>query len=92
MSRLIRAVEKDDGKRSAAALQALRHTGIRVGGLSDLRLSNIRIADRKRFRAKDRLAWEAHKAGCWPVRQMRSASLHHHGLLTFGLSGTPVRC
>jgi site-specific recombinase XerD len=45
--RLIRQAERDGSKRNLAILQLLRHTGIRVGELCQLRLSDITISERK---------------------------------------------
>jgi site-specific recombinase XerD len=47
VDRLVRAVEKDTSKRNLAIVQALRHTGLRVGELCALRLSDIAISERK---------------------------------------------
>jgi len=51
VDKLIRMAEKDatdgPGKRNLAILVTLRHTGLRVGELCDLRLSDVLIAERK---------------------------------------------
>jgi site-specific recombinase XerD len=47
MDRLLGAAEKDENKRNLAVLQLLRHTGIRVGELAALRLSDVEISERK---------------------------------------------
>ncbi|HEY7065630.1 MAG TPA: tyrosine-type recombinase/integrase [Chloroflexota bacterium] len=47
VDRLIREVEQSGNKRDAALLQLLRHTGIRVGELVALRLSDVTLTERK---------------------------------------------
>jgi len=51
VDKLIRMAEKDatdgPGKRNLAILVTLRHTGLRVGELCDLRLSDVLISERK---------------------------------------------
>lgn len=47
VDRLIRMAEHSKNKRDLAILQLLRHTGIRVGELAALRLSDIEISERK---------------------------------------------
>src|SRR5215212_9646968 len=47
VDRLIREVEQSGNKRDLALLQVLRHTGIRVGELVALRLSDVSISERK---------------------------------------------
>lgn len=47
VDRLIRMAEKDENKRNLAILQALRHTGIRVGELCALKQSDVVIFERK---------------------------------------------
>jgi site-specific recombinase XerD len=47
VDKLIRAVQKDENKRNLAILLTLRHTGIRIGELAALRLSDIEISERK---------------------------------------------
>jgi len=45
--RLIRAAEQDGNKRNLAIVLTLRHTGLRVGELCALRLSDLTISERK---------------------------------------------
>jgi site-specific recombinase XerD len=45
--RLLRAVQKDGGKRDIAIVQMLRHSGLRVGELCDLALEDVEISKRK---------------------------------------------
>ena len=47
VDRLLREVEQDGNKRDLAMLQVLRHTGIRVGELTALRLADVAISERK---------------------------------------------
>src|SRR6266446_624962 len=47
IARLLREAERDENKRNLAILQVLRHTGIRIGELAALRLSDIEISERK---------------------------------------------
>src|ERR687886_3016189 len=47
VDRLIREAEKAGNKRNLAILQLLRHTGLRVGELCNLRLCDIRKSERK---------------------------------------------
>src|SRR5919199_850435 len=47
VDRLIREAEKEGNKRNLAILLTLRHTGLRVGELCNLRLGDIRISERK---------------------------------------------
>jgi site-specific recombinase XerD len=47
VDRLIREAEQGGNKRDLALLQVLRHTGIRVGELTALRLSDVSISERK---------------------------------------------
>jgi site-specific recombinase XerD len=47
VDRLIRQVEQSSNKRDLAILQLLRHTGIRVGELTALRLSDVTVSERK---------------------------------------------
>src|ERR671933_2342569 len=47
VDRLLREAEKAGNKRNLAILQLLRHTGLRVGELCNLRLSDISISERK---------------------------------------------
>jgi integrase/recombinase XerD len=47
VDRLIRAAERSQNKRNIAVLKMLRHTGLRVGELCSLRLSDIRTSERK---------------------------------------------
>ena len=47
VARLLREAERDENKRNLAILQVLRHTGIRIGELAALRLSDIEISERK---------------------------------------------
>src|SRR5918911_2244381 len=47
VDRLLREAEKAGNKRNLAILLLLRHTGLRVGELCNLRLSDIRISERK---------------------------------------------
>src|SRR3954462_11379415 len=44
---LIREVEQSGNKRDLAVLQVLRHTGIRVGELTALRLPDVTLGERK---------------------------------------------
>src|SRR2546423_14020959 len=48
IDRLLREAEEAGNKRNLAILLLLRHTGLRVGELCNLRLSDIRISERKR--------------------------------------------
>lgn len=45
--RLLRAAQKDGGKRDIAIIQVLRHTGLRVGELCALELEDIEMSARK---------------------------------------------
>ena len=47
LDRLLRAAEQDGNKRNLAILLTLRHTGVRVGELCNLRLRDIAISERK---------------------------------------------
>src|SRR4051795_399241 len=47
VDRLIREVEQSGNKRDLAMLQVLRHTGIRVGELTALRLADVTLGERK---------------------------------------------
>ena len=47
VDRLIREAQKAGNKRNLAIVQLLRHTGLRVGELCSLRLSDIRTSERK---------------------------------------------
>jgi site-specific recombinase XerD len=47
VDRLIRMAERSGKKRDLAILQVLRHTGLRVGELCDLRLDDIDLSERK---------------------------------------------
>jgi site-specific recombinase XerD len=47
LDRLLRAAEQDGNKRNLAILLLLRHTGVRVGELCNLRLTDIAISERK---------------------------------------------
>jgi integrase/recombinase XerD len=47
VDRLIRQVEQSSNKRDLAILQLLRHTGIRVGELTALRLGDVTLSERK---------------------------------------------
>jgi integrase/recombinase XerD len=47
VDRLIREVEQSGNKRDLAVLQVLRHTGIRVGELTALRLADVTLSERK---------------------------------------------
>ncbi len=47
LDRLLRAAEQDGNKRNLAILLTLRHTGLRVGELCNLRLGDITISERK---------------------------------------------
>jgi site-specific recombinase XerD len=47
VDKLLRAVERYGGKRDQAILSTLRHTGLRVGELTALRLADVAIAERK---------------------------------------------
>jgi site-specific recombinase XerD len=47
VDRLIREAEKAGNKRNLAIMHLLRHTGVGVGELCNLRLSDIRISERK---------------------------------------------
>jgi site-specific recombinase XerD len=47
VDRLLREAEKAGNKRNLAILLTLRHTGLRVGELCNLRLGDIRISERK---------------------------------------------
>src|SRR3954451_10038934 len=47
VDRFIREVEQSGNKRDLAVLQVLRHTGIRVGELTALRLSDVTLSERK---------------------------------------------
>src|SRR5918911_340764 len=47
VDRLLRAAERDENKRNLAILQTLRHTGLRIGELAALRLSDVEISERK---------------------------------------------
>ena len=47
VDRLVRMAERSGRKRDLALLQVLRHTGIRVGELCDLRLDDVDVSERK---------------------------------------------
>jgi site-specific recombinase XerD len=47
VDRLVRMAERSGKKRDLAIMQTLRHTGLRVGELCDLRLDDIDLSDRK---------------------------------------------
>jgi site-specific recombinase XerD len=47
VDKLIREAEKEQNKRNLAVVLTLRHTGIRVGELCNLRLADISISERK---------------------------------------------
>jgi site-specific recombinase XerD len=47
IARLLREAERDENKRNLAILQVLRHTGIRIGELAALRLSDVETSERK---------------------------------------------
>src|SRR5215217_2725144 len=47
VDKLLRAAERYGGKRDQAILSTLRHTGLRVGELTALRLADVAIAERK---------------------------------------------
>ncbi len=47
VDRLVRMAERSGKKRDLAILQVLRHTGIRVGELCDLRLADVDVSERK---------------------------------------------
>ena len=47
VDRLVRMAERSGKKRDLALLQVLRHTGIRVGELCDLRLDDVDVSERK---------------------------------------------
>ncbi len=47
LDRLLRAAEQDGNKRNLAILLTLRHTGLRVGELCNLRLGDVSISERK---------------------------------------------
>jgi site-specific recombinase XerD len=47
VDRLVRMAERSGKKRDLALLQTLRHTGLRVGELCDLRLDDIDLSDRR---------------------------------------------
>jgi site-specific recombinase XerD len=47
VAHLLREAERDENKRNLAILQVLRHTGIRIGELAALRLTDIEISERK---------------------------------------------
>jgi site-specific recombinase XerD len=47
VDRLIREAEQGGNKRDLAVLQVLRHTGIRVGELTALRLADVTLSERK---------------------------------------------
>jgi site-specific recombinase XerD len=47
VDRLMRQVERDGSKRDLAILAVLRHTGLRVSELTDLRLSDASLSERK---------------------------------------------
>src|SRR5918912_427611 len=47
VDRLIRQAEQGSNKRDLAILQVLRHTGIRVGELTALRIADVTISERK---------------------------------------------
>jgi integrase/recombinase XerD len=47
VDKLLRAAKRHGGKRDRAILATLRHTGIRVGELTNLRLNDVAISERK---------------------------------------------
>src|SRR5712691_738519 len=47
VDKLIREAEKEQNKRNLAVILTLRHTGIRVGELCNLRLADISLSERK---------------------------------------------
>ena len=47
VDRLVRMAERSGKKRDLALLQVLRHTGIRVGELCDLRIDDVDVSERK---------------------------------------------
>lgn len=47
VDKLLREAEKDQNKRNLAVILTLRHTGIRVGELCNLRLADVSISERK---------------------------------------------
>ncbi len=47
LDRLLRAAEQDGNTRNLAVLLSLRHTGLRVGELCNLRLGDLTISERK---------------------------------------------
>ena len=47
LDRLLRAAEQDGNKRNLAILPTLRHTGLRVGELCNVRLGDVAISERK---------------------------------------------
>src|SRR5204863_8134198 len=47
VARLLREAERDENKRNLAILQVLRHTGIRIGALAALRLTDIETSARE---------------------------------------------
>jgi site-specific recombinase XerD len=47
VDRIVRAVEQDGSKRNLAILHMLRHTGLRVGELCALRLSDVVLSERR---------------------------------------------
>ena len=47
IDRLIRQVQRDGNRRDVAILQTLRHTGLRVGELANLKLADITLSERK---------------------------------------------
>lgn len=47
VDRLIREAERHGNKRNLAILQLLRHTGLRVGELCNLRLGDVAVSERK---------------------------------------------
>jgi site-specific recombinase XerD len=47
LDRLLRAAEQDGNKRNLAILLTLRHAGLRVGELCNLRLADLAISERK---------------------------------------------
>ena len=44
---LVRAAQRYGSKRDVAIVQVLRHTGVRVGELADLRLSDVALSVRR---------------------------------------------
>ncbi len=44
---VVRQVERDENKRDLALAQVLRHTGIRAGELTALRLGDVTLGERK---------------------------------------------